>query len=142
MLKSALLRRSTLAAAAAAAAFAALAAGPSSAAVISADAKVAPATHTGACPFTFNFTGTIVVNGPEIVKYRWIRSDGATAPVQTLTFRARGAQVVTDTWTLSPPHYEGWEAVRILSPNALTSNKAAFKLECYSPAGLPPGARR
>lgn len=135
MLKSAFVRKSALAAAAVLAA--ALTAGASNAAVIATSATVTPAGHAGACPFTFTFTGKIVANSQGIVKYRWIRSDGAIAPVQTLIFRERGAQVVTDTWTLSPPHYVGWEAVRILSPNAMVSNKAVFKLQCLGPNGGP-----
>jgi hypothetical protein len=137
MFKSALLCKTTLGMAAAAAACTALAAGPSSAAVVGVKAAVAPAVHTGPCPFTFKFEGEIVSNSPGVVQYRWIRSDGAIAPVQTVVFRERGAKIVTDTWTLSPPHYIGWEAVRVLSPNPVTSNKAVFKLTCYGPNGAP-----
>ncbi len=137
MFKSALLGKSSLAAAATAAAFAILAAGPSNAAVVGAGASVAPPVHAGACPFTFKFTGKIQSNSPGVVTYRWMRSDGAMAPVQTLVFREPGVQLVFDTWTLSPPHYVGWEAIRILSPNPFASNKAVFKLDCKSPTGAP-----
>jgi hypothetical protein len=137
MLKSASLRKVSLGAAAAAAAVTALAAGPSSAAVVGAAATVAPPVHVGACPFMFKFTGKIVSNSQGVVKYRWIRSDGAIAPVQTLFFREPGTQFVSTTWTLSPPHYVGWEAIRILTPNPLISNKAVFKLTCLGPNGGP-----
>jgi hypothetical protein len=138
MFKSASLRKTLLATAAAA--VAALAAGSSSAAVIGSHVTVTPVVHNGVCPFTFVFKGDIISNSPGIVKYRWIRSDGAIAPVQTLFFHERGAQFVSTTWTLSPPHYLGWEAIRVLTPNAFVSNKALFHLNCYGPNGAPTGA--
>jgi hypothetical protein len=132
MSKSASVRLASAAIAAVALSAGALMAGPAGAAVIAAQALVAPVTHAGPCPFEFQFKGKIVSNSPGVVKYRWIRSDGAIAPIQTLDFRERGEKFVTDTWTIGRT-YGGWEAVRILSPNPLVSNHAAFKLVCKSP---------
>lgn len=118
------------------AAGAALAAGSADAAVVAAQAVVTPTAHAGACPFMFTFTGKIVSNGPGVVKYKWIRSDGAIAPVQTLVFRERGAQLVKDTWTIGRT-YQGWEAVQVLAPNALQSNPAKFDLVCRASPLVP-----
>lgn len=78
----------------------------------------------------FNFEGRIVTNGPATVKYQWIRSDGAIAPVETLVFPSASSKIVTTYWQLGkrnePLHL--WEAVKILSPNAMTSNKAHITL--------------
>jgi hypothetical protein len=82
------------------------------------------------CPFTLNFSGTITVNGPGVVKYTFVRNDGGTAPAFTLEFDAAGTKPLGTTWTLDLPAYEGWQAVKILSPNEMFSEKATFKLEC------------
>jgi hypothetical protein len=95
-------------------------------------AVVSPPDYKGTCPTVFNFTARITTDGPGTVEYKWTRSDGATAPTQTLVFSAAGTQSVGDTWTLggSGFSYSGWEAVEILAPNSLTSNQAAFNLSC------------
>ena len=96
-------------------------------------ATVSPPSFTGDCAstVTFHFSETITVhNGPASVTYKWIRSDGAIAPTQTLTFPAgTSTQTVTDTWTISAS-YTGWEAVQIESPAAEVSNHADFTLTC------------
>ena len=102
--------------------------------VTSASASVNPASFTGPCPKLFEFTGIIAVDSPGVVTYKWIRSDGASAPEQTLEFRQAGKQTVKNTWTLGDatklPTYKGWEAVQILSPGKLVSNRAEFGLKC------------
>ena len=100
--------------------------------VIRVYAAVNPTSFSGKCPKVFTFTGKIAVDSPGVVKYKWIRSDNANAPVQSISFNKPGTQVVSTTWTLGAAGmtYNGWEAIQILSPNAMTSNKAAFKLKC------------
>ena len=45
------------------------------------------------------FSGRIsVAGGGGRVTYRWIRSDGASGPVQTVTFDEPGPLDVTDSW--------------------------------------------
>ncbi|MEW6597228.1 MAG: hypothetical protein AB1429_07010 [Pseudomonadota bacterium] len=95
-------------------------------------AGVAPPTHLGACPFTFKFEGIISSPTPAVVKYRWIRSDGAIAPVQTVAFERAGRIPVFDTWTIGRS-YVGWEALQLYTPNGFVSNKAVFKLRCVNP---------
>jgi hypothetical protein len=92
-------------------------------------ASVSPTSWSGKCPKRFEFTGKITVDKPGTVKYKWIRSDGANAPVKTLRFRRPGSQTVKTYWQLSAPG-EKWEAIEILAPNPMKSNKAAFTLKC------------
>jgi hypothetical protein len=41
----------------------------------------------------------------------------------------------------SLPHYEGWAAIRILSPNSYESNKARFDMDCESGKEKQPDAQ-
>jgi len=101
-------------------------------------AFVTPKTYTGKCPKRFEFVGKIRVNRPGVVKYRWIRSDGATAPVQTIRFLRRGTRTVTTYWQIGAPGMH-WRAIRILAPNKKTSNRAVFKLRCTTTGAKPCG---
>jgi hypothetical protein len=91
--------------------------------------SVNPTSFSGKCPKTFEFTGVIVSNSPGVVKYQWKRSDNATAPIKSITFRGPGKQVVKTTWTIGRS-YTGWQSLLILAPNKMMSNKAHFKLKC------------
>ena len=93
---------------------------------------VNPVSHVGGCPFMFKFEGVISSPTPGVVKYQWKRSDGAIAPVETLTFREPGRQIVTTTWTIGRS-YAGWEALRLYTPVPGASNLAHFKLVCVNP---------
>lgn len=99
--------------------------------VVRVTAGVSPTSFQGQCPKKFEFKAKITVDSPGLVKYKWIRSDNANAPEKTIGFRKPGTQVVTTTWTIGRT-YNGWQAVQILSPNPVTSNKAAFSLICGS----------
>jgi len=98
---------------------------------------VSPTSYTGSsCPHVFSFTGVIrVAAGPVTVRYKWIRSDGAIAPEQTVSFSGTGSQQATvggETWTLSA-NGTHWEAIQILSPGTAQSNHATFTLNCQPP---------
>jgi len=116
------------------------AATPASAAV-AAHLSAAPTNYVGGCPGVITFNGKIKSTVAGEVKYKFTRSDGAIAPVQTLFFRVPGVQNVSTTWTLGGipalPAYAGWEAIEIVSPLPFTSNHANFKLRCV--AGIAPG---
>jgi WD40 repeat protein len=97
---------------------------------------------TGQCRVTVVFRGSITANGPGRVTYTFRRSDGTISPVYEAEFKKAGVLPVETAWTLGDaqllPRYEGWEAVKVLSPNALESNHATgrFTLACAaSPAG-------
>ncbi|MDQ6785506.1 MAG: hypothetical protein M3033_01620 [Acidobacteriota bacterium] len=102
--------------------------------------KADDARPTGKCPLTVKFNGYITANGAGTVKYTFTRSDGATAPAYALTFEKAGTQPVSTDWTLGDasalPYYEGWQAVKILSPNEMESSHetGSFVLKC---AGAP-----
>src|SRR5215210_3492944 len=85
--------------------------------VMSATLAASPEVYDGPCPVTIKFSGTITVKGKGPVKYTFVRSDGATAPVFTLDFAADETKHVDTTWTLSPPRFGEWVAIKILSPN-------------------------
>jgi hypothetical protein len=99
--------------------------------VIKVSAFVKPVHYAGKCPKRFEFVGKITVNRPGVVKYRWIRSDGATTPVKTIRFLKRGirTRTVTNYWQLSNPGKK-WQAIRVLAPNVIQSNRAVFTLKC------------
>lgn len=100
--------------------------------VTAVSASVSPTNYSGACPKKFDFIGNISVNAAGTVTYKWIRSDGATAPTQSLTFGGAGSQAVTTSWTLggAGKTYTHWEKVQILTPNSIESNQATFNLAC------------
>ncbi len=70
------------------------------------------------------------------MKYTFTRSDGATGPAFTLDFKAAGTQQVSTAWTLGDavalPTYEGWQALKVLSPNEVESSHETgrFVLKC------------
>ena len=92
-------------------------------------ASVTPTSATN-CPNTFTFTGNIRYTGQGVIKYQWKRSDGAIAPIQTLTLNGSGSQAVTTTWTLGLT-YNGWEALHVwFDGGEKESNQATFSLVC------------
>lgn len=108
--------------------------------VVKAEAFVTPANFTGPCPKRFEFAAKITVDKPGVVKYKWIRSDNAQAPLKTLVFKSPGTQKVTSYWQLSAQGTH-WKAVQVLAPNRMTSNKAVFKLKCAKKTVKPMVAR-
>jgi hypothetical protein len=99
-----------------------------------AGAEANPPSYSGKCPGLIKFTGKIQASGKGRVKFTWVGSDGATGPVEYLDFEEAGVKHVSTTWTLGDarwlPSYEGWQEIRILSPNEMVSNRATFKLTC------------
>lgn len=92
----------------------------------------------GKCPVKVIFAGYITAKGVGTVKYTFVRSDGATSPVYTLDFKEAGTQRVTADWTLGDarllPTYDGWQAIKILSPNELESSHETgrFSIGCVN----------
>lgn len=103
---------------------------------ISATLSADPVTYTGRCPAKITFKGRISASERGQVQYKFIRSDGANAPVRTINFTKAGSKPVSTTWTLGGaglPSYSGWEAIQIVYPYSVQSNKAHFKVSCQSP---------
>ena len=99
----------------------------------SARLKVEPKEFTGKCPKTFRFTGKIKAKKKGRVQYKFIRSDGANAPVHTLNFTKKGDKTVRTSWRLGGPslrNYDGWQKIKIVYPRQVQSKKAKFKLRC------------
>lgn len=89
------------------------------------------------CPTTVDFRGSITMNGRGIVRYTFERSDGATAPVNTLFFTSAGTKEVSTTWTLGRD-YNGYQKLKVVSPNSVESSEARFNLNCSGVLGDPP----
>jgi hypothetical protein len=92
-----------------------------------------PVHYSGPCPVTITFSGSIFVEGGGgEVSYKWLRSDGASAPVQTLHFDASGSKEISTSWTLGAAgqSYSGWQAVKTLDPHEEEWGRAAFRIEC------------
>jgi len=97
-----------------------------------------PGSYQGQCPVAIRYHGVIVASGPGTVRYTFLRSDNATAPVFTLHFESAGAKEVFDTWQVggSGRTFGLWKALKILDPPpAFESNKAITTLFCE--AGTP-----
>ena len=92
-----------------------------------------PFDYVGPCPVTIRFTGRIsVVGGSGTVSYKFLRSDGASAPIQTLEFDKSGSKTVSTTWRLGGQGttYSGWQSIKIFEPQEKNSNRAEFKTQC------------
>ena len=92
-----------------------------------------PNAYNGPCPATIEFIGTIFVNHPARVSYRWERSDHATGAVQTVQINGGGRSVRTQ-WHLGHPRgqvFHGTETLHVLSPGDAYSNPAEFTLVCH-----------
>lgn len=100
------------------------------------------------CPVTVVFNGYIAMDGPGTVTYQIVRSDGATSAVYSVGFAKDGVHTVRETWTLGDasalPHYEGWMAIRVLTPNEVESNHADgnFIMTCNTATPEPPQPQR
>ena len=90
-----------------------------------------PDTFAGRCPTNVEFVGTIFVSRPTRVEYRWERSDGVTGPRESVDIRSAGKGVTTS-WQVGTPRrpFNGWQKLRVLSPNVLLSNPAAIQIKC------------
>ncbi|MFC3986310.1 hypothetical protein [Streptosporangium jomthongense] len=99
---------------------------------------VSPTSWSGDCSrgHTFTFTGQIsVLLTPETVRYRWIRSDNASAPIQEVHFGlGQTTRSVSTTWLIGAPGTHS-EAIEILSPTHSYSNWASFNLRCTNTPG-------
>lgn len=104
--------------------------------VVEARLRADPFDHTGPCPVEISFSGRIsVAGGAGTVSYKFLRSDGASAPVQTINFDEPGSKKVSATWRLgaATPRfnpYKGWQAIKIFDPREMESNKAHFTIRC------------
>ena len=102
--------------------------------------RVAPSNYQGPCPALLQFEGVIAASGKGSVSYTFTRSDGVSGPTNTLEFDGPGSKLVNTSWTLGGSGmapFEGWQAIKIVSPNPMESNDAAFMMKCEAPAPAP-----
>lgn len=101
--------------------------------VVNIEASVTPTT-SNTCTQKYTFSAKIYTNGAATVKYKWLRSDNAISPEQSITFTEAGMQTVTTEWTRGPitsgTTEGGWQRIEILSPGSGLGNKAEFTLSC------------
>jgi serine/threonine protein kinase/tetratricopeptide (TPR) repeat protein len=98
--------------------------------VTAATLQADPTHYVGPAPARIAFRGKITADGPGTVSYTFLRSDGAAGPVHTLTFDKAGVKEVSTAWFRSGKfNVDGWQAIKVLSPNYVVSEKARFKVE-------------
>ena len=110
-------------------------------AAVEATVRAEPIKHHGPCPGFFKFKGRVTANARGMVKYKFLRSDGAIMPLREVYFKNAGVKEVDMTWQLGDvtvPHYAGWVALQIVEPNEITSAKANFDLVCTDAKPAPP----
>ena len=98
----------------------------------SAVANVTPPVAATNCtaPSTFTYSGTLSATAPGTVKYQWVYSSGQPGSVQTMSFTAAGQHLVTGETVTAKTAGGGWGEIKVISPVARTSDKAAYKLLC------------
>lgn len=88
---------------------------------------------TAYCPATITFTGAIkvdnVIKAPVAIQYKFVRSDGGSSAPITLNCPGAGVYPVQTTWTPGAT-FSGWEAIEVISPVSVKSEKAPFSLTC------------
>ena len=88
------------------------------------------------CPKRLTFSGTISVDNPGLVSYRFVRSDGASESIRTLMFEEPGSKSVNTVWSVGNSIYaniqtfDGWVRLEVLEPQRQQSNNAEFILTC------------
>ncbi len=96
--------------------------------------KAYPDLHSGPCPAIITFRAEILpppLPGP--VRYKFVRSDGATSPVEVVRFTRLRKKTVSTTWTIGGD-YSGWVQLVIIFPKHVESNRAHFRINCRSTA--------
>ena len=79
-------------------------------------------------PTHVNFAGRIKTDGPAIVTYRWLRSDGTHKDGVLQFTRADGHPVGTD-WAQKST-FSGWVQLIVLTPKRVETSKTYFSVHC------------
>jgi len=90
-----------------------------------------PATFTGPCPATINFSGSITAEYPCNVTYFFGRNDGAKSPNYKVSVAAGKPQAVSYSWQLKGS-YSGHVTIYVVDPVLKSSNTAYFTVNCAS----------
>jgi eukaryotic-like serine/threonine-protein kinase len=100
-------------------------------------ANVTPPAAASKCatPTSFTYSGTLTATAPGTVKYQWVYSSGKPGPVRTVSFTSAGHKAVSGEIVKTKKAGGGWAEIKVVSPIALTSNKASYKLLCNQGTG-------
>lgn len=85
---------------------------------------------------TIRFTQHVSMATPGRITYRWLRSDDATAPIESRDFAAAGTVTLSATWRLGSANGEviaGWQQLQVLTPSTQAGRRLEFKHVCPSP---------
>jgi serine/threonine-protein kinase len=109
----------------------------SSTAPFAAQVTVTPPVAESKCTTatTFAYSGTVTATQPGTMSYRWLYSSGKQGPVQTASFTAPGHRQVSGGTVKTRAAGSGWAEIKVISPVARTSDKAAYKLLCGTANG-------
>jgi hypothetical protein len=101
---------------------------------VTATAAVTPPGLVQSCatPATFSYSATLTAGQGGQVRYRWRYSSGKAGPAQTAEFHQRGSRSVSGGVMTVSVTGTGWAEVEVLSPIAVTSNRATYRLTCTS----------
>jgi hypothetical protein len=88
-----------------------------------------PLSGTHSCPFTLFYTFGIIADGPCIVYYHFVRSDGIELPGNTITFSNAGTRNIDFSWTVDEPGIY-WVELVITSPDSMSAVSEAMNLTC------------
>ncbi len=93
--------------------------------------RALPMSHTSGCPQTTNLSARILSNGPAVVRFHWLRSDGSSGRTGMLRFRGRGHHsfVVHSDWQV-PDDSTRWEQLVVSSPDHVTTRRMSFTTYC------------
>jgi hypothetical protein len=103
-----------------------------------------PDAFNGKCPAVIQFLGTIELRAAGQIQFKFVRSDGAQSPVQTMKFLTANRKAVSYTWSLGGPAlptYTGWVAIEIVAPEPIAgkrSNQAEFRIQCVENQAAKP----
>ena len=106
-----------------------------------------PEVHTGTCPATIRFVGSVTSSGAGVVTYRYAFDDGRTSPEHSLTFsgpRTHGTREWTRTVAPRPADaigrlavpggtagvIDGWVKLEVLSPPPARDVVAHYRVLC------------
>lgn len=87
--------------------------------------------YQGSCPRTLTFKGEVYSLYPGKIQYRFVRSDGALMPIETVEFNKTyfNTKKIQTNWIMNVT-YSGWVQLQMLYPIELQSNKAYFSVKC------------
>lgn len=104
--------------------------------VLTVTARVDPSTDD-TCQQTFQFNGTVAVNGTGTITYRWDRSDNTVSDTYTLAFPDGGTLNVQQIGWDQNTAISASMKLHVLTPNEMYSDRATFTDNCTNPSTTP-----